>query len=350
MKLLILGGTRFLGSHLVAAARARQHDLTLFHRGTQAAAADSPVETIQGDRNRDLAKLRGRRWDAVIDTCGYLPDAVRASAEVLAAAVGEYVFISSVSVYADLSRSGIEETAPVVRLTGKQLRQANAIDASGAVSAGTYGPLYGGLKVLCEEAAEEGLPNRVLTIRPGLIVGAHDYTDRFTYWPARVARGGEVLAPGRPQRYVQFIDVRDLAEWIVEMVERRQRGIFNATGPPETVTMETLLESCRAVSGSNARFTWVREPFLLERQVRPWSELPLWLPEEGTSQREGLMAIDSRKAAAAGLRHRPLDDTTGEVLRWYREEEGGRDLRAGMAPARELQILQEWHDTARQEN
>jgi 2'-hydroxyisoflavone reductase len=349
MKLLILGGTRFLGHHLVAAARARQHAVTLFHRGTHGVAADAQVETILGDRNRDLARLRGRQWDAVIDTCGYLPDSLRASAGALAAAAGQYVFISSVSVYAELRGSGVDETAPVAELTGGQLQQANAIDASGTLSAGTFGPLYGGLKVLCERAAEEVLPDRVLTVRPGLIVGARDYTDRFTYWPARVARGGEVLAPGRPQRYVQFIDVRDLAEWIVAMVERRQTGIFNATGPAETVTMAALLESCRGVSGSDARFTWVPEPFLLGRQVAPWTELPLWLPEEGESRRPGLMAIDSRKAVAAGLRYRSLEDTVCDVLRWYRDEEQGRDLRAGLPSDRELQILREWHHTAEQE-
>ena len=347
MKLLILGGTRFVGHHLVAAARARQHDLTLFHRGKHGAMADAEVETIHGDRYRDLAKLHGRRWDAVIDTCGYLPDSVRASAGALSAAVGQYVFISSVSVYADPRGSAVDETAPVAELTGGQLQQANAIDASGTVSASTFGPLYGGLKVLCERAAEEVMPDRVLTVRPGLIVGARDYTDRFTYWPVRVARGGEVLAPGRPQRYVQFIDVRDLAEWMIAMVERRQTGIFNATGPSESVTMAALLETCRSVSGSDARFTWVREPFLLARQVTPWTEMPLWLPEE--ARRPASRHVDSRKAAAAGLRYRSLEDTIGDVLRWYRDEEQGRDLRAGIAADRELQILREWYDTMEQE-
>ena len=337
MKLLILGGARFLGYHLVAAARARGHDLTLFHRGHQVMAVEPGVEIIHGDRNRDAAKLRGRRWDAVIDTCGYLPGSVRTSAEALAAAVEQYVFISSVSVYADLSVSGVDETAPLDELTSEELQQANAIDTSGPVSASTFGPLYGGLKVLCERAAEEVLPGRVLSVRPGLIVGAHDYTDRFTYWPARVARGGEVLAPGRPQRHVQFIDARDLAEWIVAMVERRQTGVFNATAPPATVTMGTLLETCRSVSGSNAFFTWVSESFLLNEGVTPWTEMPLWLPEE---HRHGLMWVDSRKAVAAGLRARPLEETIRDVLRWY--EADGHELRAGLAADREQQLLRKW--------
>ena len=334
MDLLILGGTRFLGRHLGAAARARGHRLTLFHRGTHAGAPAPGVETIVGDRNRDLAKLQGRRWDAVVDSSGYHPQTVRRSAEALQAAVGQYVFISSVSVYANLSVSpGVDETAALAELTAEQLREAGAIDASGEVTAATYGRMYGGLKVLCEAAAEEVFPNRVLTIRPGLIVGAHDYTDRFTYWPLRVARGGEVLAPGDPRRHVQFIDARDLAEWIVEMIERRQSGIFNANGLPATLTMEALLDTCRAVSGSDAHFTWVSEPFLLSERVTPWSELPLWLPHN-----EGLMSIDVRKAVAAGLRLRPLDETVRSVL----EHEQGRTLRAGLTPERERALLQKW--------
>ncbi|MGI8732187.1 MAG: NAD-dependent epimerase/dehydratase family protein [Pyrinomonadaceae bacterium] len=223
MKLLILGGTRFLGRHLVKAALARQHEITLFnrgkHHGKDPSAALANVETIYGDRNNDLAKLQGRRWDAVIDTCGYLPCTVRASAEILTDSVDRYVFISSISVYADVSVFGVDETAPVAGLTSEQLAEANEIDSSGQASAVNYGKMYGGLKALCEQTAEEVLPNRVLTIRPGLIVGSYDYTDRFTYWVQRIARGneaGEVLAPGRPDRYLQFIDVRDLAEWTGE--------------------------------------------------------------------------------------------------------------------------------------
>jgi 2'-hydroxyisoflavone reductase len=335
VKLLVLGGTRFFGHHLIAAAGAWQHELTLFHRGQQAIAAHPQVEVIHGDRHRDLAKLAGRRWDAVIDTCGYLPRSVRASAQALAGSVEQYVFISSVSVYADLSRPGVDETATVAKLTSEQLQQANAIDTSGPVSASTFGSMYGGLKVLCEEAAEEVLPGRVLSVRPGIIVGAHDYTDRFTYWVARVTRGGEVLAPAPPERHVQWIDARDLAEWIMDMVERRHAGVFNATGPPGT--MATLLETCRTVSGSDASFTWASERFLLGEHVTPWTDLPLWLPDM-----EGLMAVNSDKAVAAGLRHRSLDESVRDVLQWYQQEEPGRKLRVGLAPDREQQLLEKW--------
>src|SRR5438132_3225731 len=237
MKLLILGGTRFVGRHLVTAALARNHEITLFNRGQHPSAALTSVETIYGDRNSDLAKLQGRRWDAVVDTCGYLPRTVRASAEILFDSVEAYVFISTQSVYADVSVFGVDETAPLATLTDEQLDQANAIDSSGQASAVTYGKMYGGLKARCEQAAEEVLPNRVLIIRPGLIVGPYDYTDRFTYWVVRVARGAEVLAPGRPDRYVQFIDVRDLAEWVVRMIERGGTGVYNANGLPKNLTM-----------------------------------------------------------------------------------------------------------------
>src|SRR6267143_3681796 len=248
MKLLILGGTRFVGRHLVTAAVAREHEVTLFNRGKHPSAALTSVETIYGDRNRDLVKLQGRRWDAVVDTCGYQPRSVRASAEILSHAVDRYVFISSQSVYADVSRLGVNETAPLATITSEQLDQANALDSSGQASAVTYGKMYGALKALCEEAADEVMPNRVLIIRPGLIVGPHDYTDRFTYWVVRVAHGGEVLAPGRPDRYVQFIDVRDLAEWTIRMIERKETGVYNANGVPRNLTMEKVLEESKRVS------------------------------------------------------------------------------------------------------
>ena len=237
MKLLVLGGTRFVGRHLVTAALVRGHEVTLFNRGRHRATIPSDplsnVETIHGDRDHNLHSLQGRRWDAVVDTSGYLPRTVRASAEVLSQLVDSYVFISSQSVYADVSVVGVDESAPLSTLTSEQLEQANAIDSSGETSAVTYGKMYGGLKALCEQAVEQTFPGRALIIRPGLIVGPDDYTDRFTYWAERVARGGEVLAPGRPDRYVQFIDVRDLAAWTVSVIERNETGVYNATGLPK---------------------------------------------------------------------------------------------------------------------
>jgi nucleoside-diphosphate-sugar epimerase len=348
MKLLILGGTRFVGRHLVTAALARNHEVTLFNRGQHRGTHSSDltnVETIYGDRNSDLSKLKGRRWDAVVDTSGYLPRTVRASAEVLSQSVDRYVFISSQSVYADVSVVGVDENAALATLTSEQFDQANAIDSSGQTSAVTYGKMYGGLKALCEQAAREVLPNRVLIIRPGLIVGPYDYTDRFTYWVVRVARGGEVLAPGRPKRYVQFIDVRDLAEWTVRMIEREGSGVYNANGLPGRLTMERLLEECKQVSESDASFTWIDDNFLMQEKVAQWSEMPLWFPEEAAPHSKGFMFINCNKAVGAGLSSRPLNDTIRDILTWRETNRLSEELKAGIDSDKERRLLRKWHET-----
>jgi 2'-hydroxyisoflavone reductase len=343
MKLLILGGTRFVGRHLVAAGLSRGHEITLFNRGHYQAVWPTGVENIVGDRKTDLAKLAGRSWNAVIDTCGYLPRDVKAAAEFLSQLTGQYVFISSQSVYADVSHAGIDETAPVKTLTNDELEEANQIDSSSQTSAVTYGSKYGGLKALCEQAAEAVMPHRVLNIRPGLIVGDHDYTDRFTYWPLRVACGGEVLAPGRPDRFVQFIDAQDLADWIVRLIEQGKPGTFNATGLPDKLTMSSLLQECKTVSNSDAVFTWVDDSFLVQEKVMGWSQMPLWLPDEA-SHLKGLMSINCDKAVAAGLRLRPLSDTIRNVLSWHNSNRGHRDLQAGLGPGQERGLLSKWHE------
>lgn len=344
MKLLIIGGTRFVGHHLVTAAFAHHHEVTLFNRGKHQRATSSDVETIYGDRDNDLSKLQGRYWDAVIDTCGYLPRAVKVSAESLSDSVDRYVFISSLSVYSDVSLPGVDETAPLATLTNEQLEKANEIDSSGQPSAITYGDMYGGLKALCEKAAEEAVRGRVLIIRPGLIVGSHDYTDRFTYWVVRVARGGEVLAPGRPDRHVQFIDAHDLAEWIVSMVERKETGIYNANGQSNMLTMAVTLEECKRVSESNASFTWVSDDFLIQEKVRAWSEMPLWIPDNASKLR-GFMYINCDKAFNAGLSLRSLSDTVGDILTWRATNSLSKELRAGIDPDKEQALLRKWHET-----
>ncbi len=337
MKLLIIGGTRFLGRHLVTAAQAHGHEITLFNRGTHS--LESGVETIHGDRHTDIARLRGRQWDAVIDTYGMLPNAVKSAAEVLADSVDHYIFISTQNVYADVGTPGVTETAPLATLTSTQLDEAYAIDRSGTPN---YGKLYGGLKALCEQAAEEVMPDRVLAIRPGLIVGPYDYTDRFTYWVARIARGGEVLAPGVPERFVQLIDVRDLAEWIVLMMERRETGAYNANRPPKTFTMKNVLDECKAISQSDASFTWASEEFLLQNGVAAWSEMPLWLPEEAAPHLKGFMFINCDKAVGAGLEFRSLADTIDATLKWYQSEP--HELTAGLHSDKEEALLRKLHE------
>ena len=343
MKLLIIGGTRFLGRHLVSAALARDHEVTLFNRGNYPTEPFA-VETIHGDRHNDddLAKLKDRHWDAVVDTCGHLPRSVRAAAEILSGSVDVYVFISSQNAYASVSVPGVDETFPRATLTTEQLDQANAVDTSGQPS---YGALYGGLKALSEQAAEEAMPNRVLIARPGLIVGPYDYSDRFTYWVARVARGGEVLAPGRPERFVQFIDARDLAEWIVSMAEGKATGIYNTNVAPEKLTIQSVLEACKVASDSDATFTWASEEFLLRENVSAWSNMPLWLPEEAAPHLKGFMFINCDKAIAAGLRFRPLSETIRDTLTWYQTARPDEELKAGIDSDREQALLRKWHET-----
>ncbi|MGB8339697.1 MAG: NAD-dependent epimerase/dehydratase family protein [Burkholderiales bacterium] len=342
MKLLILGGTQFVGRHLTTIALARNHEVTLFNRGRYSSASIANVEIIHGNRNHDLALLRGRRWDAVIDTCGYLPRSVCASAQALAACVNRYVFISSISACADFSVPGMDETAALATLTPEKLEAANAIDQSGPISAIDYGSSYGGLKALCEQAVEEIMPSRALILRPGLVVGTGDYTDRFTYWVARVARGGEVLAPGRPDRFLQLIDVYDLAQWTIKMAEDKATGIYNAVGEPRRLTMTSILETCKTVSKSNATFAWVSDDFLLENQVAVWSDIPLWIPDSQQDMK-GFMFIDCNKAFAAGLALRPIHETIQDVLNWHQTNRTKEKLKAGIGPDKERELLQLWH-------
>lgn len=332
MNLLVLGGAVFLGRHLVDAALAAGHQVTLFNRGQHNADLFPQVEKLRGDRNGGLDALAGRRWDAVIDTCGYAPRLVHASAELLAGSVDHYTFISSISVYRDLDKAPVDESSAVGRLDDESVEE---------ITGDSYGPL----KALCEQAAEAAMPGRVLAVRPGLIVGPHDPSDRFTYWVWRVAQGGAALAPGRPQRRVELIDGRDLAGWILRMVEARRTGVYNASGPDYELTMGDMLEGCRRAAHSAVEFTWLSEEFLLANGVAPWSELPLWLPEEQNT----VLAVDCSRAMAAGLVFRPLAETVQDTLSWLkagRAPAGGDlsqlELRAGLAPARETELLAVW--------
>ena len=329
MELLILGGTVFLGRALVETAIARGHRLTLFNRGQSNPGLFPQLEKLVGERDSGLEALGGRHWDAVIDTCGYLPRLVRQSARRLAPAVDHYTFISSISVYADFSQPGMDEGAPLGRLEDESIEK---------VTGETYGPL----KALCEQAAEQEMPGRVLVVRPGLIVGPHDPTDRFTYWPQRVMQGGEVLAPGRPARGIKFIDVYDLAEWLLDKVESGATGTFNADGPQSPLRMEQLLDACRAASGSQATFTWVSEEFLRERQVGEWIEMPLWVPESDP-QYAGFFAVSSQKAIQLGLKFRLLIDTVRATLDWAAIRPAEYNWRAGITFSREAELLAAWH-------
>lgn len=330
MRLLVLGGTRFLGRHIVEAARQAGHEVTLFNRGRTAPDLFPDVETRIGDRDGGLAALEAGAWDACVDTCGYVPRLVGDSARLLAGRVTRYVFISSISVYADFSPPGPDEDSPVAALDDPTLEEVT-------------GETYGGLKALCERAVEAALPDRGLVVRPGLIVGPHDPTDRFTYWPVRVAAGGAVLAPGGPGAPTQVIDARDLAAWIVRACEDGLTGVFNATGPAAPLTLGELLDACRAVTGSDAEFTWVDEAFLRESEVTPFTELPCWVP----AATQGMLRADVRAVFAAGLECRPLADTIRDTLAWRRPSLEAAPLKAGLAPEREAVLLRAWRARAR---
>lgn len=345
MKILIIGGTKFVGRYLVMAALARNHEVTLFNRGKHSSAGMPEVEQIHGDRNSNLEKLKNRHWDAVIDTCGYLPQTVKASAEALKDNAENYIFISSISAYADFSKTDFDENAPLARLTEEQQKKVAEIDPKGELTGKILGAEYGALKALCEQEAENAMPGRVLIVRPGLIAGSFDPTDRFTYWVMRVADGGEVLAPGNPNQAVQFIDVCDLSEWMLRLIERKETGVFNANSKPGELTFGSMLEEIKNVSGSDAEFTWVSEKFLLAEKVQPWGEMPLWLPEESAPEIKGHAFVNIDKALAAGLRLRPLKETIRDVLAWRRENFESGEMKAGISRERERELLRKWHGT-----
>ncbi|MCP3136360.1 NAD-dependent epimerase/dehydratase family protein [Pyxidicoccus xibeiensis] len=331
--ILILGGTKFLGPALVEFARSRGHTVTLFNRGKTNPGLFPDVEKLSGDRDPNkgegLKALQGRKWDAVVDTSGYVPRVVEASAALLAPNVGHYSFVSSISVYSNFADYGITEASPVATLEDP---------ASEDVP-----KYYGALKAACERAAEAAMPGRVLNVRPGLIVGPDDPTDRFTYWPARVARGGEVLAPGDGQDPTQFIDARDLAAFIILNVERNTAGVFNATGPSQPVLMKHLLDTCKTATGSDARFTWVDTAFLDKQKVAPWQDMPVWIPRTG--EEKGLGRVSIEKAVAAGLTFRPTADTIRDTMDWFKTlpPERQAKLGAGVTPEREKEVLAAWH-------
>jgi len=318
VKLLVLGGPRFLGRALADATLARGHELTFFNRGQTNPELYPEVERLRGDRAGDLSALAGRQWDAVIDTCGYLPDVVRASVDALAGSA-RYCFVSSISVYADF-RVRQDESGAVAELEDQPRDEVT-------------GDSYGALKALCEDVVRAAFGESALVIRPGLIVGPHDPTGRFTYWPHRIAGGGEVLAPGPPERRSQMIDVRDLAEWIVSLCERGVGGTFNATHPG--YAWSELFETCRDVAASDARATWVTDAFLVEQGVGEWMELPLWLADPAFAAADD---VDVSRALASGLSFRPLEDTVRGTLELAETTDA-----AGLDPQREAALLRAWH-------
>jgi len=330
LRLLILGGTQFIGVHMTQLALQRGHHVTLFNRGKSNPTVFPEVEKLRGDRNGQLDALRGRSWDAVIDDSGYVPRHVRLSAELLAAHVQRYLYISSISAYASFAAAN-DENSPL----------ATTRDASiEVVNGDTYGPL----KALCERAVAVAMPHRAIVLRPGFVVGPDDPTDRFTYWPARAARGGEMLAPGTPSAPVQFIDARDLARFALDSIERDVTGTFNVVAPPDAYTMGALIDACVQAAETLARPRsapkpiWVSEKFLERESV----DLPIWVPSSGDTA--GFAQVSARRALDAGLRITPIARTVRDTLAWQlrRSESERTHLKAGLTPERERELLAAW--------
>lgn len=322
MRLLVIGGTVFLGRHLVSLAVSAGHQVTTLNRGTHSLPEQATVERLRADREVDLSVLSGRTFDAVIDTCAYHPETVRHSLNALSGAVGTYVFISTVSVYGDFSKIGISEK-----------------DSIKNTQPGEEGD-YGSLKADCENVVTALMPECSLIIRPGLIAGPYDPTDRFTYWPARCARGGKVAVPDRQERLIQFIDVRDLASWVIRLADEQARGVFIATGPQERLSLGDFLDACQQTVGRESEFVRVEDAVLEKAGVTPWTELPLWIPAAKRNL-TGVMRLDRSKAVAAGLTYRSIATTIADTSAWDKMRDPSTPRLAGLSAEREAILLRQ---------
>jgi 2'-hydroxyisoflavone reductase len=334
LRILVLGGTKFLGVHIVELALQHGHSVTLFNRGKTNAGIFPQLVHLKGDRDAQLDALKGKHWDAVIDDSGYVPRHVKLSAQLLAPNVQRYIFISTVSVYASFEKPNTEDS-PVGKLADESIEK---------VDGGAYGPL----KALCEQAAEAAMPGRVAVVRPGLIVGPRDPTDRFTYWPARAARGGEMVTPGKPSDRVQFIDARDLAAFVLRLVERKTVGTYNATSPPGVFTIGDVVAASIAAANALAKPSpapspvWVPADFLEKEKVQPWSDMPVWIP--ATGEYAAFADASVTRALREGLSLRPVQPTVNDTLAWHlqRPAEERAKLSAGLTPEREKTLLDTW--------
>jgi 2'-hydroxyisoflavone reductase len=335
--LLILGGTGFIGPHLTLEAQRRGWRVTHFNRGKTAAEGMTGVESLVGDRKGQLAALRGRKWDVVIDDTGYIPKYVKSSAELLAPNVGYCLFISSISVYASFAKPNDEQSA-IGTLDNNDIEE---------VTETTYGPM----KALCEQYSRTAFRGRIGIVRPGYIVGPLDRSDRFTYWPVRASKGGEMLAPGTPHDPIQVIDVRDLTRWMMSLAESRRSGCFNAVSPPGAFTMGALLSASRRQSPhAGTQVTWVPEDFLAAHWKAEELDLPPWSPTKGDTAAASLTPVT--RALASGLRCRPLGETVRDTLLWFQSlpPERQAKLRAGLDAAKEQRTLREWHSSHERTN
>ncbi len=337
MKILILGGTRFVGRKIVEAALTRGHSITLFNRGRGDPGLFPKVERLKGDRSSDLDVLQGRSWDVVVDTSGYMPKDVRAAAEALVGSVAQYIYISTASVYKDWTQS-MDETAQVHELSDEDLASAERLDVGEFPDGGSYGKYYGGLKAECERAVQAVMRDRAMIVRPGAITGPDDYCNRFVYWTDRISQGGQVLCPDRPDAPVRYIDARDLADWVILSAERGTAGVYNALGD-HSVTFGQYLTACKKVTESDAKLVWVAEEQLLGNDVAPWADMPLWLPGEYN----GFFSTKDAKAMQQGLAYRSVEETVRDSLAWLKESAPRFDEPDGLSLEREAELLSALH-------
>ena len=329
LKILILGGTGFIGPHQVNYALQRGHTVTLFNRGKTNTHLFPDVEKLEGDRNDNLTALEGdRKWDVVIDNSATVPRWVRQSASLLKGRTSQYMYVSSLSVYSETSKVGIAEDGAVFKLEDPAVEKIT-------------GETYGGMKALCEEESRKAFPDSHTVLRPTLIVGPGDQTDRFTYWPVKIYRGGEILAPGTPDDPVQIIDARDLSEWMIRLAEQKTFGTFNASSRP--FGMAEMLYGIKASTSKHGWFTWIPADFLEKQEVHPWSDMPVWFPPVG--EFKGFSMFSVQKALDAGLTFRPLAKTSRETMNWFSglPEERQKNLKSGLNPEREMEILELWN-------
>lgn len=327
MNILLIGGPRFLGHAVTEALLAHNHTVTFFNRGkTNPELFDGKVDKIIGDRDGEIGKIGDKKFDAVIDTCGYVPRIVKQSVDFLKDKAPYYVFISSISVYEESTEHKQTEEAQVIELDDKKTE-----DIMGKPKN------YGGLKILCERTVQEGYDSQAIVIRPGLIVGPRDPTNRFSYWPVRIRKGGKTLVPGGEPFLVQIIDVRDLAEFIVTLLENRKTGVYNATGPEQTYEFRELVQQIKKITTSNAEFVWAADSWLKNEKVGEWMEMPLWEP---SPENQAMMDVNITKAVQDGLRFRSLEQTVTDTLAWYDEIQGDtKQWPAGLNGEKEQVLL-----------
>ena len=345
MQILVLGGGIFIGRHFVETALNRGHQVAVFSRFKSRSDFPSCVEKLKGDRYSDLSCLKNRTWDVIIDTSGYLPSAVSNSAEILKGQAQQYVYISSVSAYKDLDKSTIDETSLLVEIDDESLHKAESIDKNDSPTAMSFGESYGGLKSKCEDIVRNIFYNQSLIVRAGLVVGPYDYTNRFIYWPQRFQEGGECIIPSNSISPICFIDARDITEWVITMVEKRQSGTFNTTGMRHGLSFDELLNSCRDIFASNLELIEINSDFIEENGIRLWEELPLLLPTPA----QGFARIDDKKAVEHGLTYRPLKTTIHDTLHWSNSLTPVYKIKVGMDNSRERELVNKWKNLNKQD-